>query len=242
MLINENIRPYLIINGVNSRNIQGLIISKLPPICKPPKRYRAEQIDGRDGEIITELGWSSYDKTFEIGLSYDYNVDDIIAFFNEGGEIIFSNEPDKKYNYQLFKEINFEKLINFKKAKVTLRVEPFKFSDSESERTFEGDPLSSIYIRNNGNIFSRPFITITGVGECSLKLNNKKILGLDYGSAGDTFYIDPVNMDALTEDGYLANRQISGNYDNIKLKTGENKISFTGTITEFKISNYSRWI
>ena len=242
MIINENIRPYVIINGVSSRNIQGLIISKLPAISKPPKRYRAENIDGRDGEIITELGWGSYDKTFEIALSYDYNVDDIIAFFNEGGEIIFSNEPDKKYNYQLFKEINFEKLINFKKAKVTLRVEPFKFSDSESERTFEGSPLSSFYIRNNGNIYSRPDIVITGVGTCSLKINNKKILDLDFGSSGGTFYISSVEMEATTIEGWSVNRQISGNYDNIRLKTGENKISFTGTITEFKISNYSRWI
>lgn len=242
MIINENIRPYVVINGISSRNIQGLIISKLPPICKPPKRYRAENIDGRDGEIITELGWGSYDKTFEIALSYDYNVDDIISFFNEGGEIIFSNEPDKKYRYQLFKEINFEKLINFKKAKITLRVEPFKFSASEFERGFSGDPLTSFYIRNNGNIYSRPFIAITGVGECSLKINNKTILEIDFGSVGDTIYIDSVNMEAKTEDGYLANRQITGNYDNIRLKTGENKITLTGDITAVKVSYYSRWI
>ena len=242
MIINENIRPYVIINGISSRNIQGLIISKLPPICKPPKRYRAENIDGRDGEIITELGWGSYDKTFEIALSYDYRVDDIISFFNEGGEIIFSNEPDKKYNYQLFKEINFEKLINFKKAKITLRVEPFKFSASEFEREFSGDPLTSFYIRNNGNIYSRPYIAITGVGECSLKINNKTILNIDFGSVGDTIYIDSINMEAKTEDGYLANRQITGNYDNIRLRTGENKITLTGDITAVKVSSYSRWI
>jgi phage-related protein len=243
MIVTENKRPYCIINGINSKSIRGLIITKLPPITKPPKRYRAETIDGRDGEIITLLGWGSYDKDFEIGLSYDYDLDEIIGYFSQSGDIIFSNEPDKVYKFKSLKEIDFNKLYRFKKAKITYRFEPFKFSDSESPRIFESESLTACEVRNNGNIFSRPDLSLTGVGNVALKINNKKILDIDFGASGDTYLISSVNMDAETIEGYSANRAILGNYDKIKLEQGKNKISFTGgTVTRLEVSDYSRWI
>ena len=46
-----NTRPYVIINGQNSMEINGLMISNLPPISKPMMRVSAEEIDGRDGAL-----------------------------------------------------------------------------------------------------------------------------------------------------------------------------------------------
>ncbi len=107
---------YIVINGKNSINLNGLIISKLPSITKPKIRTQIEEIDGRDGDIVTKLGYSAYDKEFEIGLSYNYNIDDIISFFDSEGVISFSNEPDKYYNFTILEQINFEKLLRFKKS------------------------------------------------------------------------------------------------------------------------------
>ena len=103
-------RDYIIINGKKSNLINGLIITSLPPITKPKIRYTAEEIDGVDGYIINKLGYSAYDKTFEIGLSYNYNIDDVIEYLNTEGQIIFSNEPDKYYNFTTLNQIDFEKL------------------------------------------------------------------------------------------------------------------------------------
>ena len=61
-------RNYVIINEINSNTIQGLAINILPPITKPMMRSQIEEIDGRDGDLVTELGYSAYDKTMEIGL------------------------------------------------------------------------------------------------------------------------------------------------------------------------------
>ena len=57
---------YVIINGNSSLNIQGLAIESLPNISKPLIRTTREEIDGRDGDIITKLGYSAYDKTLNI--------------------------------------------------------------------------------------------------------------------------------------------------------------------------------
>ena len=123
---------YIILNGKSSKLIGGLMIQQLPPITKPLMRTEEETIDGRDGDIVTKLGYSAYDKTITIGLYGDYDVDEVIRYFDSEGTVIFSNELDKYYNYQIIDQIDFEKLIRFKTATVTMHVQPFKFSSVEN--------------------------------------------------------------------------------------------------------------
>lgn len=119
---------YVILNGVRSNTITGLLIQKLPPISKPLMRTQVDLIDGRDGDIVTRLGYSAYDKPIEIGLHGDYDVDEAIRYFDSKGTVIFSNEPDKFYFYEIIDQIDFEKLIRFKTATVTFHCQPFKYS------------------------------------------------------------------------------------------------------------------
>lgn len=128
---------YCILNGVKSTTIKGLLIQSLPPISKPLMRSSIETIDGRDGDIITPLGYSAYDKTMSIGLFGDYDVDQVIQFFTSEGTVIFSNEPDKYYNYQVLNQIDFERLIKFKTATVTFHVQPFKYSAVEGVVSYD---------------------------------------------------------------------------------------------------------
>lgn len=133
---------YVILNGVKSTTIKGLLIQSLPPISKPLMRTSVEEIDGRDGDIVTKLGYSAYDKPMSIGLFGDYDVDEVIQFFDSEGTVIFSNEPDKFYNYQIIEQIDFEKLINFKTATVTFHVQPFKFSAADNDFSFSTNEIS----------------------------------------------------------------------------------------------------
>lgn len=243
MFINQNIRPYIIINGVNSRSIKGLLISELPPISKPAIRVQQEEIDGRDGDIITPLGYAAYDKVVTIGLTYEYDIDDIIEFFNTSGKIVFSNEPDKYYFYAIYNQIDFEKLIRFKTAEVTFHIQPFKYSDTENEQTFNLSGTSSeVQIRNNGNIYSRPTLTITGSEDINFFLNGSQLLTINLGLTTRTIIINCSEMNAYNDNGQFLNRLVSGDYDNIKLKVGNNVLSFTGTVNQVVISDYSRWI
>ena len=59
-------RNYIILNGINSLTISGLLIQNLPPISKPKQRVEVEEIDGRDGDIVTYLGYGAYEKEFKI--------------------------------------------------------------------------------------------------------------------------------------------------------------------------------
>lgn len=137
-------RNYIILNGTNSNTITGLLIQSLAPISKPLMRTEIEEIDGRDGDIITPLGFSAYDKQITIGLYGTYDINAIIAFFNSEGTVTFSNEPDKYYNYQIYDQIDFERLVRFKTATVTLHCQPFKFATTGESQTLDsGTPISA---------------------------------------------------------------------------------------------------
>ncbi len=134
-------RNTITLNGIESTDISGLLIQSLPPISKPLMRTEIEEIDGRDGDIITPLGFSAYDKDITIGLLGDFDIDEVISYFTSEGTVIFSNEPDKYYYYQIINQIDFERLLRFRTATVTLHVQPFKYSTEESAKTFNVDKL-----------------------------------------------------------------------------------------------------
>lgn len=233
-------RPYIIINGLSSRQIEGLIIQTLPPITKPRMRTSIEEINGRDGDVVTVLGYAAYDKPVTIGLKGDYNVDDVISFFNTSGRVIFSNEVDKYYNFALYDAIDFNKLIRFKTANINLHVQPFKYSAIEPVITVENDEnVVTIPVRNTGNTISRPKFTIKGSGQIGLYINNMQILGITLAE-DQTVIID--DMNAKDTEGDFLNRQVVGDYDKLILQSGINSIKITGNAEKIDIERYSRWI
>ena len=238
-------RNYIILNNQNSNEITGLLIQTLPPISQPKIRTNIEEIDGRDGDIITKLGYSAYNKEISIGLYGDYNVDDVIAYFtnNQSGKVTFSNEEDKYYNYEILEQIDFERLIRYKTATVKMHIQPFKYSNVETAKLFTITTQTSINIKNNGNYISKPVITLTGSGTINLSLNSEQLFVIDLGDTSTQIALDINNMNAYdpTTQAFM-NRAVTGDYNNFVLNVGTNTISWTGTITKISIQNYSRWI
>ena len=231
---------YIELNGVNSQTIQGLLIQELPPITKPKIRTQIEEIDGRNGDIITPLGYGAYDKTILIGLYGDFDINQIISYFNSSGTVIFSNESDKYYNYQIIDQIDFERLVRFRTASVKMHVQPFKYSATDNSKTFNIDDETSISITNAGNYYSKPILNIMGSGTINIYLNGVQIFNIALGDIG-SIVIDTENMEAYNGTTLL-NRSVVGSYDSFKLNVGSNIISWSGTVTGINVQNYSRWI
>lgn len=147
---------YIELNGEKSTDVKGLMIQSLPPITKPKMRYTADEIDGRDGDIVTRLGYAAYDKEVSIGLHGDFDIDDAIAFFDSEGEVVFGNERDKYYRYQILDQIDFERLVRFRTAKVKLHVQPFKHD--AVDRTFD---IVNQFLHVEDSTASRFGITVT---------------------------------------------------------------------------------
>lgn len=228
---------YIELNGEKSTSVKGLLIQSLPPITKPKMRTSTETIDGRDGDIVTKLGYSAYDKKVSVGLHGDFDIDDAIAFFDSEGEVVFGNEPDKYYRYQILDQIDFERLVRFRTATVKMHVQPFKYD--AVDRVFEAVGQKSVTLRNRGNVVSRPTVTVYGSGTVSLSVNAVTVLNLAIADGYIT--IDAEEMNAYHGDA-LVNRSVSGDYSDLKLNVGENVISCSGNVSEIKVEDYSRWV
>ena len=235
-------RNYIILNGKDSRYLDGFIVQALPPISKPKIRTQVEEIEGRDGDIVTPLGYLAYDKTMKIGLYGNYRIDDIISYFDSSGVVTFSNEVDKFYRYQIIEQIDFERLVRFRTATVKFHVQPFKYSRVETKKVFtiDRDDVTSVRIRNSGNTISRPTVIIEGEGNVSLSLNGKSILAINFGE-DRSITIDTERMEAYNGN-VLKNRHVTGDYDSFALSAGLNTISWSGKIKKITFENYTRWI
>lgn len=139
-------RYYVEINGESSLDIQGLMIQSLPSISKPLMRSKQETIDGRDGDIVTKLGYSAYDKTLKISLWGNYDINEVIAFFNQEGEIVFSNEPDKYYRFTILNRDDYvSQLDKFRTCTIALHCQPYKYKLNE-----EAEELENEYVEETG--------------------------------------------------------------------------------------------
>ena len=122
----------IIWKGVPSTTINGLLISELPPISAPAMRVQEITIDGRDGSLLEDLGYSSYDKNIVIGLHGNFDINKVIKYFTGEGEVVFSNEPDKVYTAKIIGQIDYNRLLRYRQATIPFRVQPFKHKLNEA--------------------------------------------------------------------------------------------------------------
>lgn len=237
-------RNTITLNGIESSEIPGLLIQTLPPISKPLMRTEIEEIDGRDGDIVTNLGFSAYDKEITIGLYGDFDIDEVISYFTSQGTVIFSNEPEKYYNYQIIQQIDFERLLRYRTATVTFHTQPFKYSTEENAKTF------------NVNLLNVPAFTQTKNG-VTATVENGVLTVSGTASAAAEFYI-PITALSLKPGTYTLNATTTGdNASNVAIRliynSPSNANSFGGgpvylsteesaiieaTLTEAKSYNY----
>ena len=229
---------YFIFKNIDSRAVKGLIVSELPPITKPKMRVRIDTIDGKDGSETVNLGFEAYTKTVKIGLTRGYDIDNIIAWLHGDGEIQFSNEPDRVYRVKVHDAIDFDRLLRFRTADVKFYTQPFKYSATERTKTLNVSGQSTAEIRNAGNYFSKPIITLTGTGTINISVNGVQKCVLTLGTS-ESITLDADKQEAYF-DGALKNRKMDGEF--ITLETGKNTITWTGDLSKIEITHYSRWI
>jgi len=222
--------------GVSSTTIGGLIIQELPPITLPPMRVDESVVDGRDGSIIEELGYGSYDKAISIGLFGNYDIDSIISFFTGEGNLVLSNEPNRIYRAKIVSQIDFNRLVTFRTAIVNFRVQPYKHRNPIDS---SNSSMATRTISNHGNTVSKPIITIQGSGTISLKVDNVEIFSYTYPNNETSVTIDCEKEDAYNGTN-LRNRYMTGEFPSIP--TGQHTIKVTGTMTNMNIEKISRWL
>lgn len=228
---------YVIWNGKKSSDVPGLIICDLPPISKPQIRTDIVEIDGVDGDVVQNLGYKSYTKTISIGLTRNYDIDEVIKYFSGSGILTLSNESDKYYYAQIIDSIDFNKLLNFKTASIKFHVQPYKYKLNESDVELNITSEDKLIVNNQGLENSNPIITLYGSGLVELSINDVKTFSVNIDS--EFIVIDSMNQEAYKNTS-LKNRNMIGEFP--KLLPGNNKITWNGTLTKIIVNPKSRWL
>lgn len=237
-------RNHIIVNGWNTLNVPGLVVQELPPIIRPPMRVQEETIDGVPGSKFTELGYAAYEKTVLLGLHGNYDLDRMCQHLQaKAGSIVFSNEPDRVYDYQLSKQIVYTRLGRFRQADVTFNVQPFKKTLGLQPITPTPGATGIANIPSYGNIIAYPVIELTGQGVITFYdlQSDVELLQINLG-AGESVTIDCEAQNAYTGP-VLMNRQVVGDYKALGVVPGGDAgYRWTGQVDYLRITNYEWWI
>lgn len=229
----------IIWNGIDSSEIQGLIITDIPPISKPKMRTSITKIDGRDGDIVENLGYESYTKSIGIGLARNYDIDQVMKYFNGTGTLVISNEPDKVYNSTIIDKIDYERLIRFKKATVKFYTQPYKYLKDEITTVRTISTQTSLDITNHGLEISKPIIKLYGTGTIEIAVNGINIFKYTFPENEDHVVINSLDEEAYYNSEFR-NRNMIGEFP--KLEVGVNRISWSGNLTRIEVQPKSRWL
>lgn len=230
-------RDYIIFKNIKSSSLEGLMICELPPITKPEMRTSIIEIDGKDGDIIEELGYASYQKTLQIGLTRNFDINQIIKYFSGSGDLVLSNEPDKVYKATIYSKVDYEKLLRFKTAEVEFHVQPYKYLLNEAPFELNITNETELKVSNVGLEKSKPIITLYGEGEVQLSINGSDIFSINIDD--EYVVINSIEEEAYKEN-VLKNRNMLGEFPILEI--GINTIKWTGNLNKIIIEPKSRWI
>ncbi|HEY8804309.1 MAG TPA: distal tail protein Dit [Clostridium sp.] len=225
-------KPYFIFNNVKSTDY--LIINTLPSCFKALRDIQKIEVIGRSGYLTQDLG--SYRGVLKSVACTIRNLDDI-GFLNQwldgGGEVIFSNEPEKKYYATIISEIDYVKFVKeYKSFTIIFDCQPFGYDLFCDSTLLSITKTTNVY--NGFTYFSEPVLKVYGEGNITLTIGNQVITL--------TNVVDYVTIDTPLQNCYkdasLQNNNMSGDFP--VLNVGSNNISWTGNITKIEITKNFR--
>ena len=230
-------KPYFIFNGKNSLDM-GIIVTSMPDTYKPTRRVSTKEIPGRNGVLHVDDGtYENYNKVVECAIIERANIDDICAWLDGSGTVIFSTEQDKVYHVRIDNQISVGKMLQyFQKFQVTFDTFPFKYSVNAADDCVV--LTKPKVLRNKGTVYSEPQIKIYGSGNITLTIN-----GMSYGIAGlsDSVVIDSEMMEIL--DGSVTYTPPSlDQYLFPRFEVGNNDIKWSGNVQSIEINPRWRWL
>lgn len=219
--------PYFVYKNISSKDM-GILVNEPPLITKINRDINKIVIPGRDGFLTEDLEtYAGTVKSCECTLLDIADVDKVLAWLDGSGEVIFSNQPDRKYQASIMNQIPFNRIMRqWYKFIVIFECQPFGLAiDSQPITLISG---GSIY--NGGTYKSKPVIKVNGSGTINLSINGKTIKLTNVSSY---VTIDSVLMDCY-RDTALKNSDMTGDFP--ELEVGNNTISWSGSVTSIVIT------
>ena len=158
-----------------------------------------------------------------------------IVLFDEVPELLTSGEDI----YDIFDDVDYERLLQIRKATVKFHVQPYKYLKDESKVSLSITTQTSVEVENKGLEVSKPIFMLEGSGTIEIAVNGINIFKYTFPNGENKVIVDSLKEEAYLE-GVYKNRNMLGEFP--KLEVGNNTISWTGTLTKIEIEPKSRWL
>lgn len=221
-----------------SSNDYSLLITTVPTVVHSEIRGEVFQIPGHDGDLHSE---DTYRGDAEIRVSFalirennDYfeAIRNVRRWLTGTGRLIIGDATDSYYEVKKVVLNTDERLIvNVGTIEAVFTIYPYEFLNSGNERISGAGSISNIHSE------AMPLYKIEGNGNGMLTVNSKQMT-FTVSSADQGLYIDTRKFLAYSGAGANKNAVLSGDYEGLRLKTGENTISITNGFT---LTTYPRW-
>ena len=204
-------------------HMNGVLLYDYPEISGGEKSYDETSVAGRKGALVgrDNNGKSNLKIacTFSIiSPQFMPNVRRLKKWLRGTGQLILSDSPEVYYRVLKVDYGTIERELRYYgRFTVTFTCEPFEYLVS-GQREYIAEELKF-------NPYDKccPVYKITGEGMCTLEVNGKQMTA----NIGQNLTIDTGKMIAYREDGEIRNTDVTGDYEDLFLPEGENRINIT---------------
>ena len=233
---------YFIFKEKNS-NEQGVQILSMDLPSRQADPYDALHVPGRPEPMMhLQTGRSFLPIPVKMEISRDADVRSILAWLTGSGDLITSDEPDKRYTAYACDTVSVSRLNGvYRSITVRFQCSPFAYAVANDPVTLDTSPAQ---LQTVGTMYSEPFIEISGTGDVTLTVNGT---ALEIKDVSGTVYID-VHTCQVYKLEYGAKTSILGSTTGwiermvlVPSSDAVNVISWTGNVSGVKITKNERW-
>lgn len=234
---------YLIFRNVDTRQIGGqdgtVYVAQMPSHKKAAMRRTEYYVDGRDGALHRDEGYSNFSMTCRLLVLHGtpFIRQKINAWADGTGNLITSDDLSRCYRASVQDEVRFTRAVYngevCDEAEITFVCQPYMYEAVPEVKHFPADGNTII---NATSATALPLIVVNGAGDCQLN-----IAGQDITIIGARANV-PVSIDCETGYIWSATGAMSMRGEFPELGIGSNNVTLGTGVTSVDITPRWRWI
>lgn len=219
--------------GISNNEMKVIVEEEDNLIAKASLKYEQIDVDGMNGSIYNELGYSDVERSLKIYVMDISKIDDILSWLNGEGILEYKNRISKAFFYST---IEPQRSSSIKTIDFSFIRSPFWYDVNDQFVT-----VSDENIYNYGNVYSMPIIKLEKNTSDSVDITVNDVRFIYNFDEDNKVEIDCEEMNA-TCDGILKNRNLEIDFEFPILKPGNNKILINSGDATIKIKRKDRWL
>lgn len=221
-----------VFNNISSIDMQVIVEEEDQFLGKASQRYVRTEIEGKNGALFEEQGYTTIDRQIKIQIMNPAKLDKIMSWLNGIGILEYKGRITKA---RFYNEINPVRTASIKTADVSLIRNPF-WNKKRDEFVRVTDT-----ILNEGNIYAEPIIKLQRNTSDSIDITINDVRFI-YNFNNEEYVEIDCEEKTVEYEKNNRNRQIEMGYKYPTIQPGENKIIIHSGDAKVFIKRKDRWL